>query len=51
MRTVGLARVLSKLGYCSRSQAQQLIDAGRVQVNGAVKRDPEAPGVYQERPN
>ena len=43
MRTVGLARALSKLGYCSRSQAQKLIRAGRVQVNGAVKRDPEAP--------
>jgi 23S rRNA pseudouridine2605 synthase len=33
---------LSKLGYCSRSQAQQLIRSGRVQVNGTVKRDPEA---------
>ncbi|HEV2195775.1 MAG TPA: S4 domain-containing protein, partial [Candidatus Acidoferrum sp.] len=41
MRTVGLARALSKLGYCSRSQAQQLIRAGRVHVNGTVKRDPE----------
>jgi 23S rRNA pseudouridine2605 synthase len=37
-----LARALSKLGYCSRSQAQQLIRAGHVQVNGAVKRNPEA---------
>ena len=43
MRTVGLARALSKLGYCSRSQAQHLIRSGRVQVNGAVKRNPEAP--------
>ena len=43
LQTVGLARALSKLGYCSRSQAQRLIDAGRVHVNGAVKRDPEAP--------
>jgi len=43
MRTAGLARALSKLGYCSRSQAQQLVRAGRVQVNGTVKRDPEAP--------
>jgi 23S rRNA pseudouridine2605 synthase len=34
---------LSKLGYCSRSQAQRLIRSGRVQVNGARKRDPEAP--------
>jgi 23S rRNA pseudouridine2605 synthase len=41
LRTVGLARALSKLGYCSRSQAQQLVRAGRVHVNGAVKRDPE----------
>lgn len=43
LRTVGLARALSKLGYCSRSQTQQLIRAGRVQVNGVVKRSPEAP--------
>jgi 23S rRNA pseudouridine2605 synthase len=42
LRSVGLARALSKLGYCSRSQAQQLIREGRVQVNGAVKHDPEA---------
>ena len=48
MRTVGLARALSKLGYCSRSQAQQLIRAGRVQVNGAAKRNPETP-VYLGR--
>lgn len=40
---MGLARALSKLGYCSRSQAQQLIRQGRVQVNGALKRSPEAP--------
>lgn len=43
MRTVGLARALSKLGYCSRSQAQQLISAGRVRINGGVKRNSEAP--------
>jgi 23S rRNA pseudouridine2605 synthase len=43
LRTVGLARALSKLGYCSRSQAQQLIGSGRVRVNGAVKRNPETP--------
>jgi len=40
---VGLARALSKLGYCSRSQAERLIRAGRVQLNGAVKRDPQSP--------
>ncbi len=39
----GLARVLSKLGVCSRTQAQALVHAGRVRVNGYVVRDPEAP--------
>jgi 23S rRNA pseudouridine2605 synthase len=40
---VGLARALSKLGYCSRSQATDLIRAGRVKLNGTVRRDPETP--------
>jgi 23S rRNA pseudouridine2605 synthase len=40
-RHTGLARVLSKLGYCSRSQAVNLIRAGRVQLNGRACRDPE----------
>ena len=34
---------MSKLGYCSRSQAAELIHAGRVKLNGAVRRDPETP--------
>jgi 23S rRNA pseudouridine2605 synthase len=42
-RKIGLARALSKLGYCSRSQAAELIRAGRVQLNGSVRRDPETP--------
>jgi 23S rRNA pseudouridine2605 synthase len=42
-RHIGLARALSKLGYCSRSQAAELIRAGRVQLNGNVRRDPETP--------
>ena len=42
-RCVGLARALSKLGYCSRSQAFALVRAGRVTLNGAVRRDPESP--------
>jgi 23S rRNA pseudouridine2605 synthase len=42
-RKIGLARALSKLGYCSRSQAGKLIRAGRVRLNGSVRRDPEAP--------
>jgi 23S rRNA pseudouridine2605 synthase len=42
-RRVGLARALSKLGYCSRSQAAELIRAGRVTLNGTTRRDPETP--------
>jgi len=42
-RKVGLARALSKLGYCSRSKAAELIRAGRVKLNGVVRRDPETP--------
>jgi len=42
-RRVGLARALSKLGYCSRSQAMELIRAGRVTLNGTMRRDPETP--------
>src|SRR5207248_2633361 len=41
LRKVGLARMLSKAGYCSRSRAGELIRAGRVHVNGTVRRDPE----------
>ncbi len=40
---VGLARAMSKLGYCSRSQASALIQQGRVRLNGRVRRDPETP--------
>ncbi len=43
LKKVGLARALSKLGYCSRSRAADLIAAGRVKWNGAVRRDPETP--------
>lgn len=42
-RKVGLARALSKLGYCSRSQAAELIRAGRVSLNGRIRCDPETP--------
>ena len=47
-RKVGLARALSKLGYCSRSRATELIRAGRVTLNGAARQDPETP-VQMER--
>lgn len=39
----GLARVLSKLGVCSRSQAEQAVRAGRVEVDGRRVLDPERP--------
>jgi len=42
-RKIGLARALSKLGYCSRSQAAELIRAVRVRLNQEVRRDPETP--------
>jgi 23S rRNA pseudouridine2605 synthase len=42
-RRIGLARALSKLGYCSRSRAAEFIRAGRVRLNGALRRDPETP--------
>ena len=36
-----LARALSKLGFCSRTQAEVLIAEGRVAVSGRVVTDPE----------
>jgi len=42
-RRIGLARALSKLGYCSRSRAAEFIRKGRVRLNGALRRDPETP--------
>lgn len=47
-RRVGLARALSKCGYCSRSKAVGLIRAGKVSLNGRVRRDPETP-VHESR--
>lgn len=38
---VSLARALSKLGFCSRSEGRALVEAGRVRVGGVVRRDPE----------
>jgi len=40
---VGLGRALSKMGFCSRSEAFELIRAGRVSLKGAPTRNPEAP--------
>ncbi len=43
----GIARVLSKRGLCSRTQAAEWARSGRVRVNGRVIFDPEHP-VYSE---
>ena len=37
----GLARVLSKRGFCSRAEARDLIRAGKVRVDGRVIREPD----------
>ena len=42
-RKIGLARALSKLGYCSRQQAAKLIKEGKVGLNGRSPRNPETP--------
>lgn len=39
----GLARVLSKRGLCSRTQAAAWVREGRVRMGGRVVRDPEFP--------
>jgi 23S rRNA pseudouridine2605 synthase len=39
----GVARALSKLGICSRSQAALWVHAGRVAVGGRITRNPETP--------
>ncbi len=39
----GVARVISKLGWCSRSRAHALVAEGRVSVDGRAVYDPEFP--------
>lgn len=43
IQRTGLARALSKLGICSRTQAFGLIRSGRVRLNQRTVRDPETP--------
>ena len=42
-RKIGLARALSKLGYCSRQQAAELIRQGKIRLNGSTPKNPETP--------
>ncbi len=39
----GIARYLSKLGVCSRSQAAQWVQSGRVRINGRLPRSGDEP--------
>lgn len=39
----GIARILSKRGLCSRSEAAEWVRAGRVRIGARVVRDPEFP--------
>ena len=39
----GVARVISKRGFCSRSQAENLVREGRVSLRGKIVRDPDTP--------
>lgn len=39
----GIARVISKRGYCSRSKAEMLVQEGRVSLNGRIVRNPDTP--------
>ena len=39
----GVARVISKRGYCSRSKAEKLVCEGHVILRGKPVRDPESP--------
>jgi 23S rRNA pseudouridine2605 synthase len=43
LRRIGLARALSKMGYCSRAHACDLIRQGRVSLNGTIRHDTEFP--------
>lgn len=45
LRRIGIARVLSKAGVCSRTEAARWIEARRVALNGRIVTDPETPVV------
>jgi len=44
----GVARVISKRGFCSRSAAENLVREGRVSLRGKIVRDPETPAFEKD---
>ena len=42
-KTHGVARVISKRGFCSRSQAENLVREGHVSLHGKIVRDSDTP--------
>lgn len=45
----GVARILNKRGYCSRSKAEALVRSGKVLLDGRRVFDPEAPAKMDSR--
>ena len=45
----GVARVISKRGFCSRSVAENLVREGRVSLRGKIVRDPETPAYENDK--
>ena len=44
----GVARVISKRGFCSRSIAENLVHEGRVSLRGKIVRDPDTPAYEKD---
>ena len=44
----GVARVISKRGFCSRSIAENLVREGRVSLRGKIVRDPDTPAYEKD---
>ena len=45
----GVARVISKRGFCSRSQAEILVREGHVSLRGKIVRDPDTPAYENDK--
>ena len=45
----GVARVISKRGFCSRSQAENLVHEGHVSLRGKIVRDPDTPAFENDK--